>query len=382
MNNIKIPLTLTILSPVHIGSGNKAIVGQDVIIKENKAIFLSFDRIIQYYANDRRKIAEISDALSRGENVLRTIPNANLSKFVLYKIPFENNNVYVREISTFIKDAHGLPYIPATSLKGSLRTLILQEYLNTHTDKLEDFIAKYRENKRYRKTKIESLLFGSDAKKDLFKAVRIDDAYLSIKDISIKIVKVFDISNDGSRAGFRRSRGRSSDLVEISSATPIVVEAVRIFTKLKTALYIDKFTLEKSRLDGDKDWLIGKVFSNTYENLCNISKRYALREIKEEKNFLAKYGKNLKDVSYVTNYFDKLKEIVEKDNEAIYLRTGWGIGWKGMTGDYLSNHTVKNLHISKRDAVVFPKTRRFATIMHDGKEYALYPFGWTKLKKE
>lgn len=383
MSSIKIPLTLTILSPVHIGSGEKATVGQDLMISQNKAVFLSFDKIIQQYANDKMKIEEIADALSRGENALKTIPPQILSNFILYEIPLENSNTYMREISTFIKDANGLPYIPATSLKGSLRTLVLQEYLNTHKDKIKQFVNDSKKNKD-----IENYVFGADAKEDPFKAVRIDDIYLSIKDLSIKVAKVFDISNDGRIAGFRKS-GKSTEITDISSATPIVVEAVETSYPLKTTLYIDKFEIKESdpnkKFKLDENWFKSNLFSNTYDNLCKISKLYALKEIDEERKFLDQYGKNIKnlnEISYVIEYYNKLKEMIEKDGEAIYLRTGWGIGWKGMTGDYLSFEDVKKLNIPKRDAVVFPKTRRFATKIQNGKEYAMNPFGWIKLRKE
>ena len=129
------------------------------------------------------------------------------------------------------------------------------------------------------------------------------------------------------------------------------------------------------------------LLSNPYKNLSEISVEYAKREIDREVDFLNKFVKECKDLKAVIGVLKKLKSKIEKDPEAIYLRIAWGIGWRGMTGDYMDDGTIRALLNSKiikqgrSKATIFPKTRRFVVLLIDGKEYPCFPFGWIKLKE-
>ncbi len=390
----KIPLKISLLAPIFVGSGNRAILGQDVKINGATAIFYSFNKILEQIADDRRTLEKISEKLKNGESISDMVSEDMLKNSELYTVNVKKPFASSREILTFVKDARNIPYIPATSLKGSLRTLLMRHYLEERPKvkrELEEKIEKAAkmQDKRQRRSAFKDIkdpqkeVFGKDAQQDILKAVRVDDAYGAIENLSVNTVKVFDISNDGENAGFRKSLGRNARLENIESATPILVEAMKTGTELKTAIYLDEFFLENSKMK-NKEWFKKNVFNDTYSNLCKISSEYALKEILKEGKFLYKYAKKLSTLNPAVNMLDSLIDAIEKDKNAIYLQTAWGIGWKGMTGDYLSERIAPALSnlIANRHADIFPKTRRFATRIVNGKETAAYPFGWIKLKRE
>ncbi len=389
----KIPLKMALLTPVFVGSGKSAVFGQDVEIIENRAVFYSFDKILERAAGDRIGLEKISEKLKNGGSIFEMVSGNVLKESELYTINAEKPIAYSNEILTFVKDARNIPFIPATSLKGSLRTLLMWYYLEEHPKikrQLEEKIEKISNirDKRRRSRELRNIkdpqneVFGKDAQQDILKAVRVDDAYGSVKNLSVNTVKVFDVTNDGKHAGFK-SLGRNARLESIDRATPILVEAMKPGTELKTAIHIDKFFLEESVLQ-NKDWFKKNVFDNTYRNLCKISYEYALKKIKKDGRFLLNYRGQLPSIDLVLKRLANLIDIVEKDKNAIYLQTAWGIGWKGMTGDYLDDRLAPVLAdlIANRSAKIFPKTRRFATRIVNGKEMAAYPFGWIKLKME
>lgn len=398
INKIKIPLKVTLLTPLHIGSGRELIVGQDVLIRNGEVIVLSFDRILKEFSHNKILLEKLSGIVANRVNmsINEVISETKISRFVEYKLPVKKTFDKIRRIKEFIKDAHLKPYIPGTTIKGGVRTLIFQKYIREHPRVFDEHLKnglnklsklENRRERDYLKAKIKNFekeVFGKDAKIDPLKSFSVSDAYLEIKDLKVYTSKVFDISNDGERCGWRKSKGRESELTGISEATPIFVEALNGGSTSHTEIFVDEFYLKRCKFN---EWFVN-LLSNPYKNLSKISVEYAKREIDREVDFLSKFVKGCKELKAVIEILNKkLKKEIEKDPEAIYLRIAWGIGWKGMTGDYLDEGTIRALLNSKiikqgrSKATIFPKTRRFAMLLIDGKEYPCFPFGWIKLKE-
>jgi len=391
INKIKIPLKVTLLTPLHIGSGRELIVGQDVLIRNGEAVVLSFDEILKNYYHNMSFIGRISNVIANRGSLSEIMSERDILKFVKYKVSVKKKNfTRARKIKEFIKDVHLNPYIPGTSIKGGIRTLIFQKYVRDNPkvfkgfkDEISKFVKTRNKNSEKDIKNFEKEVFGKDAKIDPLKSFSVSDAYLEIKDLKVYTSKIFDISNDGERCGWRKSKGRESELTGISEATPIFVEALSGGSTSHTEIFVDEFYLKRCKF---KDWFVN-LLSNPYKNLSEISVEYAKREIDREVDFLNKFVKECKDLKAVIGVLKKLKSKIEKDPEAIYLRIAWGIGWRGMTGDYMDDGTIRALLNSKiikqgrSKATIFPKTRRFVVLLIDGKEYPCFPFGWIKLKE-
>ena len=391
IDKIKIPLKITLLTPLHIGSGKELVVGQDMLIKNSKALIFSFDKILQEFSHDKMILGRLSKIIADRKSIDEVIPENQILKFVKYRVSLRKSLAPPSSVKEFIKDIYLKPYIPGTSIKGGIRTLIFQRYVRDNPKVFTNFkkeISRFIQtgNKSNKKDieNFEKEVFGKDAKMDPLKSLSVNDAYLEIKDLNVYTSKVFDISNDGEKCGWRKSKGRDSEIGEISNATPIFLEAIKDGSTGNAEIYIDNFYLNKV---GFNKWFVD-LFSNPYKNLSEISVEYSLKEIDKEVDFLSKFVKECKELRAVVGFLNKkLKKEIENDPEAIYLRIAWGIGWKGMTGDYMDEGTVRALLNSKiikqgrLRATIFPKTRRFVVLLIDGKEYPCFPFGWIKLKR-
>lgn len=81
-------------------------------------------------------------------------------------------------ISTFIKSENGCPYIPGSSIKGSIRTAIIYgEILNNkdkYSDIFENLLNKYQSSKDLRNTE-RTILYKSDILNKMFRYIQVSD---------------------------------------------------------------------------------------------------------------------------------------------------------------------------------------------------------------
>ncbi len=385
--SIKIALTMEFLTPLHIGSGKTLRFGQDVFRSKDGDLFvISFDKLLEELSTDRHLFAQITDALSRGEGVERLIPEERLKKYEIYKL--ENvSTAYAIDVSGFIKDAHNRPFVPASSIKGGLRTLILRAFLMDHPEFVKRF-ENYLRGGRVDKKQINNFeedIFGRNAQKDLLKALRVVDAYFD--GLVLATVKVLDLSNDGSQCGWRKAAGQEGRLESIDRATPINVE-VGFASSVQAELYIDTFFVERFTTNLFKvtkpKWFTA-LFNDFYRKLADYSKKFALYDIDYEIDFLNEYASRC-NITDVIKKYKALKEQV-KSEDGIFMHIAWGIDWRGMGGSILSDESALTLAHSlgldrHKNADIFPKTRRYITINLDKKgERAKFPLGWVRLSK-
>lgn len=134
--------TLCTLAPVHIGNGD--IYTQKQYIYENGYYY--FPNIAQLYKeienNGQRVVKTFEDFLMQNQNNNRikgrlvdflndqSITTRNFDGYSIKETKFESEphkRGKINEISKFIKDPYGLPYIPGSSLKGALRSIVLND---------------------------------------------------------------------------------------------------------------------------------------------------------------------------------------------------------------------------------------------------------------
>ena len=147
-------MTLWTEAPVFIGDGGKIskkeyifVPGQQLVhVPDMVKMYQDFESrhlleaYEEYLLRDKRDFA----AWLKQNKILqaRRIPH-----WVAYSIDssgavFEDRGK--KEILTFIKDAYGCPYIPGSSIKGMLRTVLLSALLLKNRDKLKDEIQNVR----------------------------------------------------------------------------------------------------------------------------------------------------------------------------------------------------------------------------------------------
>lgn len=206
-------LKLKVLSPVHIGSneqiGKREYVynkqKQQICIFNSKKMFSSLlskglAKKYELYLTSNPKGVTLEKFLNNNG-----ITESDYMKWVDYFLfcPI-NDKRSLQNIYSFIKDSYGCPYIPGSSIKGALRTVILKQYLFKNSKDFTD-ISKGNLN-NYTEKNIQQIAFNrlrknknlSDATNDTFRGLIISDSKpLSTNDLII--CKKLDIKEDLSK---------------------------------------------------------------------------------------------------------------------------------------------------------------------------------------
>lgn len=213
----KFKLTLWTLGPVHIGSGQLH-TAREYILEGDEYYFpdmtLLYDEFIKqgidekfqkFLINSDNKTNRISDFLAEHGITKRDFGGYRLQATGLEKPkgddatrnqettdPGEINGVY-----QFMRDCYGNPYIPGSSLKGAIRTILMNTHWHSTNFKQENKKGKIVENKkaipwgptrRQRHEKIKPF-------DDIFNEIRVSDSQPLTNDDLI-LVQKWDFSPD------------------------------------------------------------------------------------------------------------------------------------------------------------------------------------------
>ncbi len=376
-------LELTTLTPVHVGAGSEKELLRDYdFVPRGKDIWvMSVEKMLE---------AIPDHMLKRGldPQIRNLVKDSDYEKCLAYKLALVGD--VPRQIKEQMKDAHQRPYLPGSSLKGALRTAILNAHYagRLSTEPFVDRRGERQEAVRWDSGSQHQLLgkkanafqpiekhyFGAEPHTDLFRALRVTDCSPTTE-IRMLACQVVTYSIRGGRLvpGTRRMGPRDETL-------QVWVEAIPHGVVLSGELAIDNYTLDNPELSGfrgKEDWLrgIGAACRSTTEKL-----------IAGEIQFCASYG-----LSPMADLYRTLERTVhsyrDKDDEFV-LPLSWGAGWLAKTvGSRLSpedRNTVARVYRLDRgrNAGIFPKTRRAVIIagQRPGDPQPAGLLGWVKAR--
>ncbi|MEQ8226318.1 MAG: type III-A CRISPR-associated RAMP protein Csm5 [Candidatus Eremiobacterota bacterium] len=394
--------TVEVLSPTHIGIGEKL---------REREYFVSSGNL---YAIDIKEFLSSISERKDPENFIKTLSDVkwDTSKENLYKyiIPCNYNP---QEILTHIKSIYHEPYMTGSSIKGAIRTCLLQELLSSK----------------------ERINFGKEKLKKAFKQLSGQER----KKISVQISS--DIGGEIERYVFGGKNGYSSlralqisDTGSIPSSSLQISEIKVMSANLKNGLAWKKFKLyietikpsreEEKKLEGTikiDNYLLQDIpvmserlgytdQKDVIKNFSQLCRKYSNEKIKKEIKFF-----NDCDLKELAIWYKKLEDLKLAENQFL-LQVGWGTGFESKTVTHTFSDDMENIrryfslgkrkiriHLScdsevsvsytKKDTyfcpacridqlacgetivIPFPKTRRI--IFAEGKP--LYPPGWIKI---
>jgi len=345
------------LTPLHISSGSLLLRDYDYVTADGRTFVLDQDTVL--------------DDVFERTNVVPTQPAGKLiqsnelredSRFVRYTIQGETS---LNQIHEQIKDVYGQCYLPGSSLKGALRTVLMAHAIRSSAiSPLSEMLV---DDPKSADDRWEKAVFGDDPNRDLLRALQVADSQPLPKQPSpLRLLNVRAFS--------------ATD----SSSIPIAVEAIAHNIRLTTAVHIEDWLLQEKQVR-QLGWQNKTQWLTQLPALANTRAR---ERLEQERQFAFEHR-----FEQTTRALDQLLEGLTKLKPSQFLlQLGWGTGWTGMTiVPVLPLETQKQIrvryklgkppHASKQWRVdvtqPFPKSRRLQVAQGEGiNAEPGVPLGW------
>ncbi|ABB14520.1 type III-A CRISPR-associated RAMP protein Csm5 [Carboxydothermus hydrogenoformans] len=358
---------IEVLSPLFVGSGQKYPPLEYLIsLEEEKFVVADMERV---FTSPRFVLNDFLDKVKRpgfflGESYpwAREFPRF---KFSSSRKTLMDLKIRKAEVLAPVAEGQGF-YLPGSSLKGSLRTLIYKINLPEIKETFNQKIKERLQNPRIKKEKLseaaEMALTGTP-NYSLFRALKVGDSLpLGEESLGLYQVKVLSLTTSGYRWKVLPGEQSTADLEQATSS---------FFIGFKPGVKLQgSFKVEEKYLNDDNFPLVNKAFFNNWqERAKEVQRQFLQNELK----FYEEIG-----LEELKKFYQKL---IQDSNDGIILQLGWGTGFNSKTlKEALPEEELKEVinwaKIKYRENFPFPKTRKI--VVEKGKP--LYPTGWIKLR--
>jgi CRISPR-associated protein Csm5 len=347
------------LTPLHISSGSVLLRDYDYVTAGGRTFVLDQDAVLD-------------DVFAR-TNVVPTQPAGKLispgelredSRFVRYTI---QNETRLNQIHEQIKDVYGRCYLPGSSLKGALRTVLMAHAIRSSAISPRPETLADDPDPRSADDRWDKAVFGDNPNQDLLRALQVADSQPLPKQPSpLRLLNVRAFS--------------ATDTTSI----PIAVEAIAHNISFTTTLHIEDWLLQEKQArrlgwDNKTEWLT---------QLPTLANTRARERLEQERQFAFEHK-----FEHTTRALDQLLAGLNKLTPSqFFLQLGWGTGWTGMTiVSVLPPETQKHIRVryklgkpprASRQWQVdvtqpFPKSRRLQVARGEGVNAEPgVPLGW------
>lgn len=350
---------IEVLSPLHIGNGNK--VSPIEYLLDEKFYRIDMDSLFKDESFPVNEFIEKANEYFYLGNFYPNIAKQH-KKYSLEISEKLKKEKKIKEIYEFVKSG-GRVYIPGSSIKGAIRTALLyhaiknDEWLfNLSKNHLLQLSVKGGDRKKA-DDKIDEKFFGKTTH-DFMKSLIISDSNLLNPDcLKLQLVRVLSVNVAN----------------KLQQKLELLAEAIKVGTKFEISIKIDAFYFKEEAKE------LGFISKKEYlDNLSQICKEYSKELIEHELNFFKKYGKNYDDV---IAFYENLRS-----SDDFLLRVAWGSGWHTMSIARLFQEELffmelrRKFNLGKRRNYpyfvdIFPKSRK---VVVDDK---IFPLGWIKLEE-
>jgi len=353
-------LKATTLSPLHIGSGEELRQDFDFKVFEGRTYRLNVEAILDKYMHDWQRNPKLLPGSLLKEGDLR---NPDFWRYDLKGFPRSSKTD--ARLQACVKDAYDRPYLPGSSLKGAIRTALAW----TGWQELQiKFDRSMVGNKRqWAGQKLEQKIFGNSPNTDLLRVLQISDCF------------------GPEHAGEKLMVVNVQVLTASTAGTPVELEAISGDTvfigsiHIESELFQDSFN-QKLGFNNRRHWLdelMPRIQTHSKARIDELYKWFA-------DNNLYK----------VADFYRQLSKARLPENQAL-IQLGWGTGWDGKTfwthiqkDRPLFSQLVKDFRMQKSsrsggyNAAVkeFPKSKRLAMEIKEGRWSAAAPLGWVLLE--
>ena len=355
-----------LLTPLHIGDGVELQLNMDYISKTGSMDVIEFDSLLESLSEYPLAINDLGKTI----DLQRLMKNYRINAPVRYSLPIKGVAV-PNSIRRFLKNACGQPFMAGSSLKGAIHTALW-----TTLDK-----SRLPSPQRFREfSKAVKSIGGKDPYHMFIRPLQISDS-IGIEPggaLNCEEIKFFNLQT-GNRPGWKDFKDkRTKD--KFQDAAGLFVECLKPGIKLYLQAKLDHFLNSPN---------IRKAAGITecsdlsqMQTLLQAINAHSLHLAMREQTFFSGYKT---ETANVAAFYDKLIEQIRdvgQDSGTAFLRLSWGSGWRGMTGDWIDDDTLKEVRAQKKlgkaGVDIFPKTRRLA--MDTQKGTPCLPLGWIRIQ--
>ena len=347
-------LTVSVLTPLHIGTGRELLHEYDYSIHGGRTWRLNESALLD--AQDVADPALVERlAQTPPARLLRSQdyrPASGLFRYVLRGTP--RSQAVGAQLREQIKDVFDRPYLPGSSLKGALRTALAWNIWQ----KQNMLPATNKTSRDYERT-----IFGPDPNHDFLRALHVSDsAPVDAEHLQIQNARVMD---------------RGGDL-----AAPISMEAIAKDTEFCLRLKIDEVLLS--------GWAVRNGLRSTEDGrLRNMSRdlqNHSVALVRQEIEWFR--GVRGAEAEELVKSYQLLNQLSThlRGRRGFLIRLGWGTGWDSKTfgshlqaDDDLMDSIARRFPLSRkthRKGDLFPKSRRVAVGRQGTPGSNVMPWGW------
>lgn len=348
---------VTTLTSVHTGSGRHLQKDTEFITGKDRAVVIDDRKVLNIIGKDN--IDNWIACINRGSSLMdliRTIkPNVELDDVALRGMDLIASNITnSRTLKEQMLSGGEIPIIPGSSIKGSIRTAILNYLLAQYQKTPFHHEDVFNRREKIDDKTIMQKYFGNSPNNDLLRFLTIGDALFDYETWVCNVLSMNKVRN-----GIRMEPG----LGQLTECIPDSVE-----TEIR--ININHKQLD---LNAGKKYLTNHFeFLQSYNSLFDVINAHSGKVLEAELLF----WEDEKDDELVADYLEKLQLMIDiikacKPGECV-LRVGHGSGWLGMTGGwakddkYIPDPEIWNAIVdkarpgnrSKYSEYPFPKTRR------------------------
>jgi CRISPR-associated protein Csm5 len=349
-------ISIETLTPVHVGSGKIFKNTLDCLDFPQETVWAILDENKAMKLIGEKQLNQWVSCIENGKSVLDLIKTrkpkliaSDVAQRVLEKANSSHDAMDTHEIREQIHTHNSIPYLPGSSIKGSMRTALFNSELLKKGSVLQQEITNFKG--KFSDKNISQKMMGKDPNHDPLR-------FLQITDVHFHKTKAWVT---GSYNNNHWEKKRFKQWTEAIDAKQIA---------------FGKLTVGGVRFDALK---YNKNAEFKFKNLEDLSSEkslfscinaYSLQQIQNEINWAESKG-NFQDSASTENYIDNLYILKNKiealaETECI-LRMGYGTGLNNMTGGWqqkimskelYSNWKLKTIKSSNYIDLDFPKTRR------------------------
>jgi CRISPR-associated protein Csm5 len=327
---------VSLLSDLHIGTGTELINGLDWLRRPDGYVYFAHQSAIGETileraltdGKDERQVINFITGMKLGDLVdadwLSPTDFQDPTLFS-YRLRGEPATIQIREQ---VKTVDHRPYLPGSSLKGALRTLLA----TVAAAELKPTVAVETLDRRrtWAARPVEQRLFGKDPNHDFLRLLQVSDS--DPVDATRLRLRKAHLYPTATRTERGRSKGLDIDLETVVKGTDFMLK-----------IHIPLELLEKSTGDFEarrsqelQDWERRRPWLS---RLAAYGRNYARQLLIEE----VTYFENKKDVPAVHRFYSELaNQFSQLKKNQFFLPLGWGGGWHTKTLNQYLKEDINN----------------------------------------